>query len=66
MLTQNCVYKHLCDRTDNVHNIIHTREHFNRASREEMAANASNGMSPTGQPAAGHAMMEDPDVWRST
>lgn len=37
-----------------------------RASREEMAANASNnGMSPT-QPAAGHAMMEDPDVWRST
>jgi len=36
-----------------------------KASREEMAANATNGMSPT-QPAAGHAMMEDPDVWRST
>lgn len=31
----------------------------NRASREEMAANATNGMSPT-QPA-----MES-DVWRST
>ncbi|XP_031640267.1 calcium channel flower isoform X3 [Contarinia nasturtii] len=37
-----------------------------KASREEMAVNATNGMSAANQPATGHAMMGDPDVWRST
>lgn len=43
-------------------------KHNCRASREEMAANATNGggMSPTQAQAGGHGMMEDPDVWRST